>query len=185
MSAYILVVSTYDFVAIFKHSPRLVIMNKKPMFAPKKVFEQILKYAPIPTIDLIIEYDKGGFVVVKRKYPPYKNVWALPGLRIYRGEGIESAIRRIAADELGLKVDVKDKRIVGQFVGKFRTENKRQDISTCYCVKAFPNQLIRLNRDHFSSFKITKDIPKKAGAMYRHHISEYLKLIDPVRMLNS
>lgn len=109
----------------------------------------MMKYMPIPTFDLIIEYGSKGVIVVKRKIEPYKNVWALPGLRMYKGESINDTLQRIAKNELGLKINAKEKQLVGQFVGKFTSENNRQDISTAYSIKVDEHQPIKMNEEHF------------------------------------
>jgi len=144
----------------------------KIKFAPKQVFETALKWFVIPTFDLILEY-RGGIIIVKRKIAPYKNCWALPGLRMYKGEEIKDTIKRIAKQELGLVIDLKNAKLVGQFVGKFRTENARQDLSTCYSARVTDNQEIQLNQEHFSAVKIVTKIPVNTGAMYRYYLTKY------------
>ncbi|MBX4195997.1 NUDIX domain-containing protein [Candidatus Pacearchaeota archaeon] len=143
-------------------------------FAPRGIFEQILEWAVIPTFDLLIEYGSEGFIIVKRKIPPYENQWALPGLRMYKGEEIEDTLKRIALNELGLKIDPEKRTFLGQYVGKFKTEKERQDISTGFLIK-IDKQDIKLNADHFSEYKITKTIPENMGAMYKYYISQYNK----------
>ena len=54
---------------------------------------------PVPTVDIIIEYE-GGIVLIERRNPPPG--WALPGGFIDRGESAESAAVREAAEETGL-----------------------------------------------------------------------------------
>lgn len=145
----------------------------KTAFAPREVFEQMLEFMPIPTFDLIIQYGDEGVIVAKRKIAPYKNVWALPGLRMYKGESINDTLQRIAADELGLEIPVAKKQLVGQYVGKFSTENNRQDISTAYAVKVVTSQPIEINPEHFSQYKFIKTVPKPIGAMYKYYLEKY------------
>src|SRR6185295_9906108 len=105
-------------------------------FAPRRVFEMLLKYMVIPTFDLVIEYGSEGVIVVKRKIPPYDGAWGLPGLRMQKSETIEATLRRIARDEVGLDIDPSKRTFLGQYVGKFRSEHGRQDLSTGYMVQA-------------------------------------------------
>ncbi len=58
---------------------------------------------PIPTVDLIIEYNK-GIVLIKRKNPP--EGWALPGGFVDYGESLETAAVREAKEETGLDVEL-------------------------------------------------------------------------------
>ena len=144
-------------------------------FAPRETFEDILTYMPIPTFDLILYFPDKSVVVVKRTIEPYKNVWALPGLRMFKTESINDTIQRIAKQEVGISVDPNKKQFVGQFVGKFKTEQNRQDISTCYALKLLDNQKIIINPEHFSRYKRTSDTPKPIGAMYKYYLERFFQ----------
>ena len=153
-------------------------MSRKLKFAPRKQFETLLDWAVMPTFDLVVECRSQGVIIVKRKIAPYKNQWALPGLRQYKGEGFKDTLKRIAKDELGLEINPSMARILGQYDGFFRTEHQRQDISTGYHVSVSENQEIRPNLLHFSSFRIIKSqeqIPSNIGAMYKFYLQEYSK----------
>ena len=153
--------------------------KNQPIFAPREIFEQILKYSVMVTFDLIVELPSGGVVLVWRKIAPYKNVWALPGLRMLKNETIEQTLLRITTQELGLHVDPKQRRFLGQFVGKFTTEQNRQDLSTGYVVRALSDE-ITINLDHFSKYIIVSnaaEIPKtKIGAMYKFYLQQYFEV---------
>jgi ADP-ribose pyrophosphatase YjhB (NUDIX family) len=144
-------------------------------YAPRDIFEQILEWAVIPTFDLIIEIEGKGFLLVKRTIEPYKNQWALPGLRMYKDEGIDDALVRIATQEVGIEIDPTQKVLVGQYVGKFKTEHQRQDLSTGYYFKLPASTEITINREHFSSFKLTKEVPAGTGAMYKYYIKKIIE----------
>jgi ADP-ribose pyrophosphatase YjhB (NUDIX family) len=58
---------------------------------------------PLPTVDIIIEYNK-GIVLIKRKNSPAG--WALPGGFVDYGESLESAAVREAKEETGLEVEL-------------------------------------------------------------------------------
>jgi 8-oxo-dGTP pyrophosphatase MutT (NUDIX family) len=144
-------------------------------FAPREAFEVILEYAVIPTFDLVVEMPGGGVVVARRIIAPYRNTWALPGLRMFKPEGIEDTLARIAEDELGLPVDVDGRRFLGQYVGRFTTEHGRQDLSTGYAVRALSAEL-RLNAAHFSGYRLVGtpgEVPAGTGAMYRYYLERY------------
>ncbi len=150
-----------------------------PNYAPKEVFEQILRWAVIPTFDLIIEYNDQGVILVKRTIAPYQNQWALPGLRMLKGESIDDTLKRIAKQELGLIVDLKNKRLLTQFVGKFKTEQDRQDISSGYLIKVNTKQELQPNKEHFSNILLInsiEEIPPNIGAMYKCYLNKYFEL---------
>lgn len=149
-------------------------MAEGTKFAPREVFEQILEYMPIATFDLVVEVGDRGVVLVRRKIAPYKDVWALPGLRMHKGEGIDDTLRRIAWAELGLRIETAGKVLLGQYVGRFKTEHARQDISTAYVVRVDEGAEILANTAHFSAWRVTREVPGNTGAMYRHYLDVYL-----------
>ena len=63
---------------------------------------------PVPTVDIIIEYQDQGLVLIERQKPPHG--WALPGGFVEYGESLEAAARREAKEETGLAV-----QLLGQF----------------------------------------------------------------------
>ncbi|MDO8512048.1 MAG: NUDIX domain-containing protein [bacterium] len=151
-------------------------MKEYKGFAPNEIFDLILEWAVIPTFDLIIEYGDEGVILVKRKIAPYKNQWALPGLRMLKGESIDATLTRIAQQEVGLNINPKDKIMLSQFVGKFNTENNRQDLSTGYLIKVSDGNPIVLNKNHFSAYSVIKQIPtSNIGAMYKYYLELYKK----------
>ena len=56
---------------------------------------------PVPTVDIIIELER-GIVLIERKNPPHG--WALPGGFVDYGESYETAAIREALEETGLNV---------------------------------------------------------------------------------
>jgi 8-oxo-dGTP diphosphatase len=63
---------------------------------------------PLPTVDIIIEVENRGIVLIERKnFPPG---WALPGGFVDYGESLESAALREAKEETSLEV-----KLVEQF----------------------------------------------------------------------
>ena len=151
----------------------------EPKYAPREIFEQILEWAVMPTFDLVIEYGNAGVILVQRKIAPYQNQWALPGLRMFKNESIEDTLIRIADKGLGLKIDPFNRKFLGQYVGRFRTEHNRQDLSTGYWVNVSSDQKIIPNEAHFSSMKLIKsrnEIPTKTGAMYKFYLKQYFDL---------
>ena len=59
---------------------------------------------PLPTVDIIIEIEKRGIVLIKRKNSP--RGWALPGGFVDYGETLEAAACREAKEETGLEVEL-------------------------------------------------------------------------------
>jgi 8-oxo-dGTP diphosphatase len=59
---------------------------------------------PKLTVDVLIELEGGGIVLIERRYPPPG--WALPGGFVDVGETVEAAAVREAREETGLEVEL-------------------------------------------------------------------------------
>ncbi len=60
------------------------------------------------TVDAVVfGYEAGTIFVllVKRKYEPYKNAWALPGGFVLENESLEQAVERELSEETGVKIN--------------------------------------------------------------------------------
>ena len=79
-------------------------MDKKPELQKcphcGKTIEKYLH--PHPTVDLIIEMEGGGIILIERKNPPFG--WALPGGFVDYGESLEQAAVREAKEETSLDI---------------------------------------------------------------------------------
>lgn len=75
---------------------------------PLEIYEQLHKFLPIPTVDIIL-VDKGSFLLVKRKNKPAQGQWFFPGGRVLKGEKLEEAALRKIEEEVGLPVTLKEK----------------------------------------------------------------------------
>ncbi|MBN1802043.1 MAG: NUDIX hydrolase [Candidatus Lokiarchaeota archaeon] len=61
------------------------------------------------TVDAVIEDGKGNVVLIKRKYPPFKDYLALPGGFIEKGETPQKALLREVKEETNLTVRIVEK----------------------------------------------------------------------------
>jgi len=61
------------------------------------------------TVDAVIEDGKGNIVLIKRRYPPFIDHYALPGGFIEKGESPEHALKREVMEETNLSVKIVDK----------------------------------------------------------------------------
>ena len=58
------------------------------------------------TVDAVIEDERGNVVLIKRKYPPFKDYYALPGGFIEKGETPKKAIKREVKEETNLNIEI-------------------------------------------------------------------------------
>ncbi|MBM4338960.1 MAG: NUDIX hydrolase [Deltaproteobacteria bacterium] len=86
---------------------------------------------PLLTVDIIIEIESKGVILIRRKNPPYG--WALPGGFVDYGESLEEAAIREAKEETDL--DVKLNKQLHTYSDP-RRDPRHHSISTVYIAKA-------------------------------------------------
>ena len=106
-------------------------MARRTIQCPKCRNEIEVYRNPIPTVDIIIEIESKGIVLIKRKNPPHG--WALPGGFVDYGESLEEAAVREAKEETDLDV-----KLTEQFHTYSDPERdpRHHSISTVYIAKA-------------------------------------------------
>jgi len=103
-----------------------------------KIFKNHLKYYALPfqtpsvAVDILIKRKDNSFVMIKRKNPPYKNYWALPGGFVDCFETIENAAVREAKEETGL--DIKLEKLIGVYSGPER-DPRRHVVAILFLAK--------------------------------------------------
>lgn len=106
-------------------------MTKKTIRCPRCQNEIEIYRNPIPTVDIIIEIDSKGIILIKRRNPPFG--WALPGGFVDYGESLEEAAKREAKEETNLEI---------HSLRQFHTysdparDPRHHSISTVYIAKA-------------------------------------------------
>ena len=78
-------------------------------------FAQIVRLAPLVSLDLIIRDAKQNVLVALRTNEPAKGVYFVPGGRIRKDETIENAFTRILENETGCRASFADARFLGVF----------------------------------------------------------------------
>ena len=78
----------------------MVKKKKKCPYCGKEFLEY---YNPIPTVDIIIEVENQGIILIKRKNYPHG--WALPGGFVDYEESVEQAAVREAREETSLHLE--------------------------------------------------------------------------------
>jgi len=105
-------------------------------------FACIVRYAPLPSLDLIIRGPDNKVLVGLRTNEPAKNYYFVPGGVIRKNESIELAFARILRAETGCNATLSDARFLGVFQ-HFYSTNRFDDPSygTHYVVLAYELQL--------------------------------------------
>lgn len=117
----------------------LVIMsNKKATKLNRSDLIEVVKNAPLVSIDLIVRNNRNQVLLGLRKNEPAKDFWFVPGGRILKNERIAEAFERIANDELGVSLEYKNANFLGVFEHLYE-ENfaKKQGFGTHYVALAY------------------------------------------------
>lgn len=72
---------------------------------PQEQYNYILQNMPIVCVDVCILYNNGIFLV-KRNTEPCKNMWWMPGGRVYKGETLRDCAKRKAVEEMNIECTV-------------------------------------------------------------------------------
>jgi len=109
-----------------------------PQKIPFEEFKQIYSRVPRLCVEVILVKNK-QFILIKRAIAPAMGMWHTPGGTILLGESVEEAVKRVAKEELGLKVEVK--KLLGYIeYNSFPTYGK--DISMAFLVESAEDKII-------------------------------------------
>ena len=107
------------------------------MFLSQEDFATVVRSTPLISIDLIVENERGEFLLGQRTNRPAQGYWLVPGGRVQKDETLENAFARLTQAELGLRLPM----TAGQFYGvwqHFYDDNfSGSDFSTHYIVLGF------------------------------------------------
>jgi 8-oxo-dGTP diphosphatase len=138
--------------------------------------DKVIKYGPRPSVavDGVIVIDD-DLVLIRRKNPPYKGQYALPGGFVEYNETTEEAVLREIQEELG--VQTKIKRLIGVYSDPGR-DPRGHVVSAVYELEIIQGKLKA--GDDAAAFELVplKNIKKiKAELAFDHEmiINDYLK----------
>ena len=144
-------------------------MPKKTIRCSKCGNEIEVYQNPIPTVDIIIEIDSKGIVLIKRKNPPYG--WAIPGGFVDYGESLEEAAVREAKEETNLDV-----KLIRQFhtYSDPKRDPRHHSISTVYIAKG--EGILKAKDDALEiGIFIKSNLPDEIAFDHRNILTDYFK----------
>jgi colanic acid biosynthesis protein WcaH len=103
---------------------------------PLDLFECIIKYTPLISIDLIVKKND-KFLLGRRINEPAKGFYFVPGGRIFKNERIEDAFRRITKEEIGTEIEIQNTEFLGIYEHFYENSCVSESISTHYIVLAY------------------------------------------------
>ena len=138
----------------------------------KEDFNYVYKKAPRLCVDLVVFSEK-GILFTKRAIPPFKGYWHFPGGSVYFGEKIQGAIKRVAAQELDVRVEVIK---LLDYMEIVRTPQDRHDVGMEFLVRQVGGE-IKLNYQATEA-RFFKEVPKK---VIKEHWRVALKALEETK----
>ncbi len=108
-------------------------MVKRIIQCPNCNFDINIYHNPVPTVDIIIEYEHKIVLIERKNHPPG---WAIPGGFVDYGETVEQAAIREAKEETGLDCDLVS--ILGVYSDPAR-DDRLHTISTVFIAEGYGN----------------------------------------------
>jgi len=124
---------------------------------------------PIPTVDIIIEIESRGIILIKRKNPPYG--WAIPGGFVDVGEFLEETALREAKEETNLDV-----KLLRQFhtYSDPKRDPRHHSISTVYIAKGEGKPQAKDDALEIGIFT-QSNLPEEIAFDHRAILNDYFK----------
>ena len=146
-------------------------MAKRTIKCPRCQYEIEVYQNPIPTVDIIIEIELKGVILIKRKNPPYG--WAIPGGFVDYEESLEEAALREAKEETNL-----DAELLRQLhtYSDPRRDPRHHSISTVYVAKGKGKPQAKDDAIEIGIFT-ESSLPGEIAFDHRSILSDYFKSI--------
>lgn len=145
-------------------------MRKQPFTYGQ--FKKIYSKVPRLTVDLLIETPR-GILMTFRTLPSWHNQWHLPGGTVYFKESLEKAVRRIAQEELGITVRVKNLAGYIEYQSETKERGFGYSVSLVF-VCAFRKGKVQLNGDASKAYFFSK-LPKNTVQEQREFLGMFLR----------
>jgi 8-oxo-dGTP diphosphatase len=117
-------------------------------------------------VDAIIEDEAGNIVLIKRRYPPFKDYFALPGGAVEKGETPKQALIREIKEETNLDVKIQNKVGVYDDPGRDPRGNVHSTAYKCKIIGG--KEKMKSGDDSADVFLISREELKKLKLAFDH-----------------
>ncbi len=156
-----------------------VSMTLEP-FLSDDMFAQVVRHAPLISIDLIIRDREHNIFVALRNNEPAKGKYFVPGGRIRKDEKIEAAFARILTAETGIHIPFSETRFIGVYQHLYATNRfDQRGYGTHYIVLAYELRLnerpcVMLDSQH-TQYRWMSDAAIKAALDVHANTKDYFR----------
>lgn len=137
---------------------------------PDSTYRQFLGSMPQVCVEVVLETDRGILLANRRNHP---QVWFWPGGRLYKGESLDAAAGRVAREELGIEISLRERLGVYEhyWAPAREDEPSRHTVNIPYqAVPADPPAEIDLDDQH-SGHRFVTDVEP----WMHEYVSRYLR----------
>ena len=129
-------------------------------YVPEETFGSCLDALPQACVEVLLERE-AGVLVARRTNEPAEAEWFWPGGRLYKGERLDAAARRVAREELGVEVDLEERfGVYSHFwdTASVAGADSRHTLNVVYrATQADPDAAIALDDQHDDYRFVTGD----------------------------
>jgi len=108
---------------------------------------------PLVVVDVVVKYPENSIVLIRRKNPPFRGEFALPGGFVDIGETVEEACIRETYEETNIRVTIK--KLIGVFSAPNR-DPRGHNISIAFLCKPLTDSEKPLAKDDAQALEIVK-----------------------------
>lgn len=139
---------------------------------PEDLFGEFIERMPQVCVEVVLETAE-GILVAKRENDP--QVWFWPGGRLYKGESLDAAAHRIADEELGIAVDLRERLGIYEHFwekGDLDGSSTRHTVNIVFLARpANDGYEIRLDEQH-SAYRFLTEIESGLHEYVRRYLQE-------------
>jgi len=108
---------------------------------------------PLVAVDAVVKYSENSIVLIRRKNPPFRGEFALPGGFVDVGETVEEACIRESYEETNIRVTIK--KLIGVFSAPNR-DPRGHNISIAFLCEPLTDSEKPLAKDDAQALEIVK-----------------------------
>lgn len=141
---------------------------------PSEEFARFIAQMPQVCVEVVLRTPK-GVLLGKRTNEPARGEWFWPGGRLYKGEKLEEAAHRIAAEELGVEIEIVNRLGVHSHFWERSSlpgAPSRHTVNVVFLVEPANGRSIELNDEHSTS-RFVEGIEDDFHEYVRLYFDEY------------
>lgn len=151
-------------------------MDVHDEYVHDETFSEFVQCMPQCCVEVVVSTDD-GVILAKRANAPVKGEWFWPGSRLYKGERLHEAARRVAREELGLNVELVEQLGVHEHFWETSAESggpSRHTVNVVFLVEPSSRDFsVDLDDQH-----IDVQFVEAVGESYHEYVRKYFEKHD-------